>query len=297
MKVIILEGENKTGKTTLAKEFQSHGFDYIKCSQPKGDPYIEYMNILKKIKKDTVIDRFAYGELVYGPLYRGESKLSNEQLRNIEMKVMALGGVLIYCTDNPKNIEKRFKQENEEFADVKKIKKTISLYNKIFDKVLLKKYKHIMMSEYDILTNSKIWSILHNIKQSWSKINNVIGNTYNPKLILVGDKRNIKANFEYNKIGQPFDFGKSSQFLFEAIERAGIPLKDIMILNSDNKDLHLLRLYTEATIVSLGAKANEKLNKLRIKNVKINHPSHESRFNHNNLNQYAKKLFKLYKGY
>ena len=80
MQVIILEGENKTGKTTLANFLKDkYGFKYVKCSQPKRDPYVEYIEIIKKIARstsDVVIDRFIYGEFVYGPLYRGKSALT-----------------------------------------------------------------------------------------------------------------------------------------------------------------------------------------------------------------------------
>ena len=54
MQVIILEGENKTGKTTLANFLKDkYGFKYVKCSQPKRDPYVEYIEIIKKIARST----------------------------------------------------------------------------------------------------------------------------------------------------------------------------------------------------------------------------------------------------
>ena len=126
--VIIIEGENKCGKTTLASYIvENYGFGYIKCSQPKkGGPYKEYRGIIDRISKEPgnyVIDRFHLGEFVYGPIYRGSCGLSQGDFEDIEKRLIELGTILIYCYDVENNIAKRFKEENEEFADVKKIKK------------------------------------------------------------------------------------------------------------------------------------------------------------------------------
>lgn len=162
--LVILEGENKTGKTTLAKYIKDeHGFKYIKVSQPGPDgPYKEYTNILKKIKagSNVVIDRFHLGEEVYGPLYRGSSGLTSEQFQDIENTLNKMNAILIYCYDSEDNIAKRFKEENEEFADVKKITKTLDLYKNVLKKSRLIKYKHRMKGKMDLIKTKKIDKII-----------------------------------------------------------------------------------------------------------------------------------------
>lgn len=161
MTLVILEGENKTGKTTLAtKLVNDFDFKYIKCSQPKGDPYIEYQKILKKIKGNTVIDRFLYGEQVYGPLYRGKSMINDKQLRNIEAQMKDKNAIIIYCSDSVKNIAERFDLEGEEFADKKKIGKALKLYSKVLKKSKLKIYRHVMLTKKDYLTGDGLEKII-----------------------------------------------------------------------------------------------------------------------------------------
>lgn len=162
--ICILEGENKTGKSTLAHYIEEHhGFRYIKVSQPGPEgPYKEYTVILSSIKKgeNVVIDRFHIGEEVYGPIYRGKSCLTSEQFQEIEKKINDLNGILIYCYDTEDNIAKRFDEEGEEFADKDKIKKTLELYASAIKKSNLIKYKHKINGRMDLIKTNQIEKII-----------------------------------------------------------------------------------------------------------------------------------------
>lgn len=299
--IVILEGENKCGKTTLAKYLvDKHKFKYIKCSQPKGDPYIEYMNILKKIKGDTVIDRFCYGENVYGPIYRGKSMLDDEKVRNIEMKALSLNPLLIYCHDEVENIAKRFDEEKEEFAVKSKIRKALFLYSKVIGKSILPRIFHKMMTPDDLLLDldspfskkgeKRVDAFINVMKdnEDKTKFKTVIGNAKSPEVIFVGDKRNERQ--KYSEVGQPFDFGPSSTFLFEKLKAAKVPLTKIAIINSDSKELKKFIFGCKPReVVALGTQAHEKLKKLKITHQTFGHPQYENRFK-KNTTQFVKQL-------
>jgi thymidylate kinase len=163
--IVILEGENKTGKTTLAKHIEKeYGFRYIKCSQPgKRGPYAEYREVIESIlqkPENVVIDRFHIGEEVYGPIYRGRSGLSQENFSEIEQDLNKLNTILIYCYDNENNIAKRFKEENEEFANVEKIAKTLELYKVALRKSNIPMYRHKMKGKMDLIKSNDINRII-----------------------------------------------------------------------------------------------------------------------------------------
>lgn len=163
MKIIIIEGENCTGKTTLANYIvDNFQYEYIKCSQPKGDAYLEYKKIISELdeNKNYVIDRFVYGEMVYGPIYRGKSDIDNAKLYEIEQMIYSKA-VLIYCYDTAKNISKRFIEEKEEFAEQDKIQQTLDLFNKVIKYSMLPVYKHKMKSDKDLILNKKINNIIN----------------------------------------------------------------------------------------------------------------------------------------
>jgi len=164
--IIILEGISKVGKSTLARYIKKeYGFGYIKCSQPKKcGPYKEYMNILNNAKGDIVIDRFHWGEEVFGPLYRNGSKLSREEFNEIEELALKKNAIMIYCFDDSRNIAKRFKIDNEEWEEADKIEKTLALYNEVLDKSAIKTFRHRMKSKHDFTTNGELKKIISTYK-------------------------------------------------------------------------------------------------------------------------------------
>ena len=299
--IIILEGPSKCGKTTLADYIcTKYGFGYIKCSQPKGDPYEEYMGILKKIERrggHWVLDRFNLGELVWGPLYRQQSGLSDEKFRNIELKALAFNPMLIYCFDTVKNISTRFKEDNEEWEEADKIKQSLDLYKEALKKSIIFQVHHQMKTVDDILRSKKIDRLI-----DWMADNEdncyyktIIGNTFNPRYIFIGDKRNERQ--KYLKYAQPFDFGPASKFLFEKLAEARIRLDRVAIMNSDSPELKRFimqkwNIMELPAVVTLGKNADKRLNKLNIEHYVLPHPQYVNRFFHKD-NDFANQLKKI----
>jgi len=287
--IIILEGSDKTGKSTLAKYIRAkYDFDYIKCSRPKGDPYIEYMEILQKIATtggNWVIDRFLIGESVYGPIYRGESKLDDVKIRNIELKALSLNPLLIYCYDDVKNIKKRFKELKEDFAKTKDIEKILELYEEQVEKSILPCTFHHMMTPLDLIKTKRIDFIIEKLMDRGVYFNTVTGNTKNPAVIFVGESRNENQKKEYKKVGQPFDFGPASKYLFKKIKETGNYIHKILIINSDSEEFKVVierfdnpNEIKRPKIIALGKKANNMLNILNIKHDLLPHPQYMNRF-------------------
>lgn len=113
MNVIIIEGIDNTGKTTVINnikdKYHSKRIHVIHCEKPKGETHEEqalyqnesFLNITKDIIKykqndlyDIVIlDRAWYGEYVYGQLYREHDPL------DIEMNINQIESTLNYYFD------------------------------------------------------------------------------------------------------------------------------------------------------------------------------------------------------
>lgn len=175
--IIIIEGENKCGKSTLAREIMSNfKFNYLKFSQPKKDPFIEYMEALEYIEKldgDWIFDRFYLGEMVYGPLYREKAGLTLKQQRAIEKRLHEMNTVIFYCVNDIEKIEKMFIEDGEEFAEKEKIKKTLELFGEQIESIkdIIPVYTHKMKTENDYTTNGKLVSIIkkHLILEKWKE--------------------------------------------------------------------------------------------------------------------------------
>lgn len=114
MALIILEGLDRTGKSSVAQMFEKKGFELLHISAPaKGtspDQYIgEWVDLLTSIQgRDVVLDRSHYGELVWPQVYSRKALLDDESidiLREIEAN-MDITRILMYDPDSKTHWER-----------------------------------------------------------------------------------------------------------------------------------------------------------------------------------------------
>ena len=161
MKYIILEGIDKSGKSTLAKYLSENlKIPIIKFSAPKGDPYSEYLEFLQNNKKPAILDRFYLGELVYGPIMRGKSGLNKSHQMVLESMCYNLKTINIYTSNEKDIIAKRFIDENETFLKVEQIPEVLKKYEEVIDKSSLNWWRYTGNSKKDLESILKAINIL-----------------------------------------------------------------------------------------------------------------------------------------
>jgi hypothetical protein len=97
LSLIILEGLDRTGKSSVAAYFEAKGYELVhQSAPPKGmnpDTYLEeqIQLVSQAAHKDIVLDRSYYGELVWPQIYGREPLLNDdgglEALRELEESV------------------------------------------------------------------------------------------------------------------------------------------------------------------------------------------------------------------
>lgn len=100
--VVVLEGCDGTGKTTLADALAAtHGHSVVHSGRtPDGhDLARRYREIIATPGK-IVLDRCFISELVYGPLYHGRSRITLSAAIGLARIVAARGGVIVHLTGN-----------------------------------------------------------------------------------------------------------------------------------------------------------------------------------------------------
>lgn len=117
----ILEGPDGAGKSTLADALaQRIGYvDMRHSSQLKRDPIAEYIGDLHMYKPGIgmhiIYDRHYLGELIYGPLYRGESRITPGMQIAIENYLNRQGALLVHVTHEVDVLRARCKELGESF--------------------------------------------------------------------------------------------------------------------------------------------------------------------------------------
>lgn len=100
--IVMVDGPDNAGKTTLARELEARGFRYLHFSVPP--PGVNLFALYAKViaeaamqPEDTVIDRLHLAEWAYGRVIRGDSRVSAAQLVTLNRLLFGCGGYLVLC--------------------------------------------------------------------------------------------------------------------------------------------------------------------------------------------------------
>ena len=307
---IIIEGIDKVGKSSLARYISSEfNVPIKKFSKPEGDVYLEYMKFLCGNPGITICDRFYLGELSYGPVKRGKSDLNPNEVMNIEMTLMARKPLLIYASTDTKTIKANFIKDKEEYVTIKDVVPLKQHFNQAIKNSLLNWYQFDYQTDGDY---SKITPLIEhwfdNSQDDQPRIqkavtNRLIGNI-DASVLLVGDVGNVKLKERRSaSVSVPFDFGKSSSYLKEALILAKVNPRDIAITNYTKHHLdyksgiidELNCLQNLKKVIFLGKVKQDLTLSTNLDVKSIKHPSWASRFNYP-INKYAKELKELIYG-
>lgn len=135
MLLIICEGCDNTGKSTLAKKLvEEFNLDYIHNSKPQtNDPFQEYSDMIDGIRKDTVIDRAYLSEYVYSKLWRGGCVITTKQFEELDLQCqMKFEHVfLIHATAPLEVIKERCIAEKEELLKLDQVAQCAEWFKEI----------------------------------------------------------------------------------------------------------------------------------------------------------------------
>lgn len=107
--IVVLEGCDGTGKTTLATELAAHhGHVVVHAPRsPDGTDLVAKYRAILAAPGPLVLDRSYISELVYGPLDHCGSRLSRADAEQLTGLVSARGGILVHLTGRPEILADR----------------------------------------------------------------------------------------------------------------------------------------------------------------------------------------------
>ncbi len=132
--LIVLDGCDGTGKTTLVRQISAifgHRVIHSSLSDAGTDLFVRYKAILTS-PGPLVLDRSFVSELVYGPLERGTSRLTQEQAAQLAAIVADRQGILVHLTGQPDRITARLQERDGHAPPQAHIHSLIAGYANVF---------------------------------------------------------------------------------------------------------------------------------------------------------------------
>ena len=244
-----------------------------------------------------VADRWHLGQAVYPLLYpRGRRLLTNSERLWIEMALYARGAFMIGAMDDPHRIKQRIEEDTDSYLRPEHAEQCHFLFDRLFKDSLLDVISYNESEEFNIEELS-IMAGYGEQRTRYLSDDLVIGNPFNPALMLVGDQVNDEDASEFKLPFAPVA-GSSGDFLMDAIYRnwPREGLKHVLIVNSRRPDgthedlVRINRLAGSPPIVALGRKAQQVLERQALVHGVVPHPQWVRRFRYHDKNRYAQSI-------
>ena len=118
--IIIIEGPDGAGKTTLAEKISKQTKYPIRHrTKPANEEEKKLMmaQYLQDIKagKNFIFDRCWYSEMAYGPVMRDNSVITYPQMYELEEALAKVGAIIIYCTGPKTSLWTRAIKRGEDY--------------------------------------------------------------------------------------------------------------------------------------------------------------------------------------
>lgn len=141
--LVILEGCDGSGKTTLAKNLaKAMNAEIIHCNQYTPNNYKFFCDIIESSRERNIIaDRFMYGQFVYQE--EGERRLTTqfasalENLHKLEAKLIECGGKVVFVTAPIEEIKERLQLRGETLINKLSVETVLSRFKGTFNLSML----------------------------------------------------------------------------------------------------------------------------------------------------------------
>lgn len=199
--IIAIEGVDGAGKTTLAAKLQDfllerdaeRGVELIHSGPPTKPALEEYELSLRDYDPDgmhLILDRWHWGELVYGPIYRGKSELGNAGLWHVDKFLESRGAVMLLAEETPEVIRERLGSRGEDFLKDEHIELVLKSFEAVYEhSVMADKYRLNATEHPEEIFSAGLIGYQHEgMAKDLMAFPTYVGPRY-PEFLLLGEKR------------------------------------------------------------------------------------------------------------
>lgn len=312
--MIVVEGPDNSGKSTLVKTLVERGFPLIKRERfkPGKEETIGLSYLKALIPKDGdrlahshgVLDRLLASEIIYGDIFRGGHRISDGEHLAILNMLIAYNASVVLCDPGNLAIKETWHEREQLYDDALTI---AASYRKNMNHI----FRPMVIVKYNWKLNAKAAKTFEPWGQDkaaleWWSANPYGAGGLNPKILIVGESPSPRM-----KTNVPFSNGPAGDFLAWAIREAEQLMGRHIVGNyyvtnaskGTERDASLLReeirFLEPRLVLSLGREAEELVKSVAkaTHHVSLPHPQFWRRFHYNNRDRYCTMLASSLTGY
>lgn len=288
--LIILEGADGTGKTTLAGQLEDRiGAKILHRGPPGQDVITEYARDIQWYRPGqgvhVICDRWHLGELIYGPLLRGKSAFTRETFAHVEKVLQTRGALLVVLDAHESVVQARLRSRGDDLVREDQIDAILAAYRKTATQLP----RLVLNGPYSIGRIANLATRVERAAASLNRFTTYVG-PRTPQFLLIGERRN----------GPPFPDlaaltpgpATSGRYLYEALPDA--VLDRCGFVNALEDDVAtLLPVLGNPSACSLGLKATTRVREMGVECSSAPHPQYVRRFHHRAKEAYGALLREL----
>jgi thymidylate kinase len=303
--LIIIEGPDCAGKTTLADRLQaeierSTKEEVLRLSSgpPTGHPLDEYVVPLLGYRPATgahiICDRLHWGEYVYPAVLNRPSSLDDAIFSYIEMFLLSRGAYVVSTNQPTSVLEKRMRERGDDLIRPEQLAAISAGYLAVEGKSMLPTtFRRGDVTQQGIEAIIGRASVLETVLRPLNKYTTYVG-PRKPKRLLLGDVRGpaFQTDNPIDKLRPAFMpyRSMSGAYLWKAMTRYPEPtVSTVGVANACDVDdpLHLWMTLGQPQVVTLGQNARRCWKGLA---DEAPHPQWVRRFHHNQVDDYHHQI-------
>lgn len=291
--MVIIEGPDRAGKTTLARFIEAKlGYQYHHEGPPINKSALQHYAELLLTKPDrTVFDRLHLGETVYGPIMRGVDLLDGDAGVVLMNRLIVPRNIhVIICLPDFEGCLERWSRnlKLEYVTTIDQFKRIYDHYQELAFRLMDDPFTREHHRVYDF-EREKVLPHIHDLPY-FHPYHNSVGST-SARFVFVGEIAN------HATLDLPFfSTSGSSRFLNDALVDAGYrefetAFVNAICLDGRHVDDRLRKSFKGAVLVALGGTASDILRDAGLRaTAVVPHPAYWKRFKSKNREEYVDKL-------
>lgn len=293
--LVIIEGCDGSGKSTLADMLLRELDDAVLLHRGplERHPLEEYEADLDGYRPGgegphIICDRWHLGELVYGPIFRGESKLDPAMRWHVDAYLRSRGAMLVYTAQSANVIKTRLRERGDDMVADEHVERIIAGYETVLAGSLLTAWTLTDPRHTDILECIGIADRLEEAAAPLARFPTYVGPAC-PSTLLLGERRGPHPEQERMRACFVPYPSTSGHYLITGLLDMFVS-DGIGLANACEEDVPALwEQLGRPRVVALGNEAHEAT---PVQHGVVPHPQYVRRFHHGRRDEYIKTIMR-----